>query len=207
MQAFRHGHRRDHIMLKIKVPVDDSLVSGAHNFARELTHSTRQGHRDDHRTPGHRLDGEYSHGQRAWSREPRQYHPPPTSHWRWGQLPPPPPGLPHFAPPPPPPWHIRGLPPPPSFPTSYYPAEPPMYYGDEAGHSPEQRGQSVDSARPLRHHADCSHCGSAIMGVRWTCANCPSNPTYNLVSQHMPFNRPELVMQADARPIISVFDL
>lgn len=159
-------------MLKIRVPVDDGLVHGAHGVARDFARSAR----DLRESRSHRQSDAYRrgreeghHNRQAWTDGARNHHSA-TSSWRWGPLPPPPP------------WHARGGPPPPFRP--YYAPEPPMYYDDdhELVYGNEQASAISNDGRTLRHNVDCSNCRDAVVGIRWMCANCSSIPTYNLVS-------------------------
>lgn len=54
---------------------------------------------------------------------------------------------------------------------------------DDATSQRTDRGTSdLLQIRPILHDAICKGCDRYIIGTRWCCANCPTHPTFDLVS-------------------------
>jgi len=200
------GHDSTHIMLKAKVPLPgyayrqahsraDSLISGSDgdtsSVGRYLQSEPRHPppNTDYWRhgpppgppgPPGHFERGPPPHPNHAWG------HRPP---WDWGPGQGPGPG--HG--PPPPPWHQpwRG---PKHHGHGKGPHGPPPIYliNTGGGGGSAASVQRLDSLEHLNianagrmnlpHNVSCSSCSQSIFGIRWLCANCPTQPTLDLVS-------------------------
>lgn len=60
------------------------------------------------------------------------------------------------------------------------PAPPPHYYTDH----PRGIPYAPATMAQLPHHVKCCGCDRMITGIRWLCANCPTFPTFDLVSDY-----------------------
>ena len=159
-------------MLKMAVPLTSEAITSASARARSIVR---------HRQPSHGppLPAEYERWYAAHQNDP---HAPPPFAPPFGFHPPPPP--PHYfnGMPPPPPWNGAGPPGPPP-----HPPAPPLYPGaapstSQAISALRSRSGSTEAQRNVVHRGvACGGCRKEIVGIRWLCANCPSNPTFNLV--------------------------
>lgn len=183
-------HTSSHILLKINIPVAEDLILGATDRARAMS---REGGSSLQRRRMSSPRGRYRDHGHDRDRDPDRHARPPIEYERWyaaRQQDPygggggPSPLPPHFFGPPPP--HYFGgaqgpnwLPPPPPPPPNYHPAAPAGQAGPIIMRA-HPRAAEVQSQ--VVHGVRCRACRKGIQGIRWTCANCGTTPTFDLVS-------------------------
>ncbi|ORY70652.1 hypothetical protein BCR35DRAFT_307963 [Leucosporidium creatinivorum] len=182
-------HTSAHILLKINIPVAEDLILDATDRARAMS---RDGGSSLQRRRMSSPRGRYRDHDRE--RERDRHARPPIEYERWyaaRQQDPyaggPPPLPPHFFGPPPPHYFGGGaqgpnwLPGPPPPPPNYHSAPTP---------TPAAGGPLIMRAHPraaevqsqVVHGVRCRGCRKGIQGIRWTCANCGTTPTFDLCS-------------------------
>ncbi|KAH8921063.1 hypothetical protein BT69DRAFT_1321047 [Atractiella rhizophila] len=171
-------HDQTHILLKIIVPVEPEALAEANDRARRLTEGGRD---DDSASSSRRRRGGGWEERERWDLERRERpdfrfhdfpygHGPPFGppHHFWGHHPPP--HRRHHGPPPPPPVYLINAGGMNNGQVSAALALEPMTF---------RRPGEGDS---VFVHDDvlCNGCDRAIVGMRWLCANCSTDPSYNL---------------------------
>lgn len=202
-------HDPSHVMLKAKLPLPESRLIQARSRAGSLL----SGYEGDQSLFGEHVrlqPHQHPPNPPYWRHGPPPPHfnrgpppggpwgPPPPGPWDWntGAWTPRHPG--HG--PPPEPWHERWRGPGHHHGYGKGPrGPPPIYLINTGGAGTGASVQRLDSLEHLNianaghmnlpHNVVCSSCSQHIFGIRWLCANCPTQPTTDLVSYQTAYAR------------------